>query len=110
MYILGISGSPRVGGNTDTLLDQALIAAKGKGVKDVCFAKRRGIEVEDMCRSEYVYKRLRRFRAGVESGISWLKRCFGLARCTWKTLSSFRSYVWASIVSANLLTLARSEF
>jgi IS5 family transposase len=85
-----------------------LKSAKGKGVKDVCFAKRRGIEVEDMCRSEYVYKRLRRFRAGVESGISWLKRCFGFARCTWKTLRSFKSYVWASIVSANLLTLARS--
>jgi IS5 family transposase len=85
-------------------------SAKGKGVKDVCFAKRRGIEIEDMCRSEYVYKRLRRFRAGVESGISWLKRCFGFAACTWKTLRSFKSYVWASIVSANLLTLARSEF
>jgi transposase, IS5 family len=85
-----------------------LESAKGKGIKDVCFAKKRGIEVEDMCRSDYVYKRLRRFRAGVESGISWLKRCFGFAICTWKTLHSFKSYVWASIVSANLLTLARS--
>ncbi len=86
-----------------------LKSAKAKGIKDVCFAKKRGIEVEDMCRSEYVYKRLRRFRAGIESGISWLKRCFGFARCTWKTLRSFKSYVWASIVSANLLTLARKE-
>ena len=85
-----------------------LESAKGKGIKDVCFAKKRGIEVEDMCRSDYVYKRLRRFRAGVESGISWLKRCFGFAIVTWKTLRSFKSYVWASIVSANLLTLARS--
>ena len=84
-----------------------LKAAKERGVKDVCFAKKRGIEVEDMCRSEYVYKRLRRSRAGVESGISWLKRCLGLARCTWKGLRSFKSYVWASIVTANLLTLAR---
>jgi len=82
--------------------------AKGKGIKDVCFAKKRGLEEEDMCRSSWVYKRLRRFRAGIESGISWLKRCFGLARCTWKSLRSFKSYVWASIVSANLLTLARS--
>jgi IS5 family transposase len=84
-----------------------LESAKAKGIKDVCFAKGRGLEVEDMCRSAYVYKRLRRFRAGVESGISWLKRCFGFARCTWKSLASFKSYVWASIVSANLLTLAR---
>lgn len=84
-----------------------LESAKTKGIKDVCFSKGRGLEVEDMCRSNYVYKRLRRFRAGVESGISWLKRCFGFARCTWKSLASFKSYVWASIVSANLLTLVR---
>ena len=84
-----------------------LESAKGKGIKDVCFAKKRGLEEEDMCRSSWVYNRLRRFRAGIESGISWLKRCFGLSRCTWKSLRSFKSYVWASIVSANLLTLAR---
>ena len=87
---------------------QNLVSAKSKKIKDVCFAKKRGLEVEEMCSSEYVYKRLRRFRAGIESGISWIKRCFGFARCTWKSLRSFRSYVWASIVSANLLTLARS--
>ena len=85
-----------------------LNSAKGKGIKDVCFAKKRGLEEEDMCRSTWVYKRLRRFRAGIESGISWLKRCFGFARCMWKSLPSFHSYVWASVVSANLLTLARS--
>jgi len=86
-----------------------LNSAKSKHIKDVCFAKKRGIEVEEMCRSPWVYRRLRRFRAGVESGISWLKRCFGLCRCTWKGLQSFKSYVWASIVSANLLTLARKQ-
>ena len=81
--------------------------AKTSGVKDVCFAKKRGLVVADMCRSEYVYNRLRRFRAGIESGISWLKRSFGLWRCTWRGLRSFKSYVWCSIVAANLLTLSR---
>jgi IS5 family transposase len=76
-----------------------LESAKGKGIKDVCFAKKRGLDEEEMCRSTWVYKRLRRFRAGIESGISWLKRCFGLARCTWKSLPSFHSYVWASRVT-----------
>jgi len=86
-----------------------LKSAKSKeGVKDVCFAKKRGLAEGDMCRSSWVYKKLRNFRAGIESGISWLKRCFGLDRCTWKSLESFHSYVWASIVSANLLTLVRS--
>ena len=83
--------------------------AKSKNIKDVCFAKKRGMKVEQMCRSDYVYKRLRRFRAGIESAVSWLKRCFGLDRCTWKSVQSFHSYVWASIVSANLLTLSRSQ-
>ena len=83
--------------------------AKSRGIKDVCFGKRRGMKMEDMCRSSYVYKRLRRFRAGIESAISWLKRCFGFDRCTWKSLPSFKSYAWCSIVSGNLLTLARSS-
>ena len=86
-----------------------LAIAKGMEIKDVCFAKKRGLKVEDMCRSPWVYKRLRRFRAGIESGISWIKRCLGFARCTWKGLRSFKSYVWASIVSANLLTIARKQ-
>jgi IS5 family transposase len=84
-----------------------LAAAKDKGIKDVCFAKRRGLKVEDMCRSDYVYKRLRRFRAGIESGISFLKRCLGLDRCTWKGLRSFKSYVWASLVTANLIMIVK---
>jgi len=83
--------------------------AKGMEIKDVCFAKKRGLHVEDMCRSQWVYNRLRRFRAGIEAGISWIKRCFGFARCIWKGLRSFKSYVWASIVSANLLTIARKQ-
>jgi len=84
--------------------------AKGKkGLKDICFSKGRGLAVEDMCRSSWVYKQLRNFRAGIESGISWLKRSLGLDRCTWKGFDSFKSYVWASIVSANLLTIARKQ-
>jgi IS5 family transposase len=83
--------------------------AKARTVKDVCFAKKRGLSETDMCRSTYVYHRLRRFRAGIESGISWLKRCMGFARCTWRGWRSFRSYVWSSIVAANLLTIARAE-
>lgn len=83
--------------------------AKSRKIKDVCFAKKRGLSETDMCRSHYVYRRLRRFRAGIESGISWLKRCLGLTRCTWKGWDSFKSYVWSSIVAANLLTIARAK-
>lgn len=83
-----------------------LEAAKSRGIKDVCFAKKRGLKEEDMCRSPWMFKKLRRFRAGIESGISWLKRSFGFWRCTWKSFRSFKSYVWACIVSANLFTLS----
>jgi len=80
---------------------------KAMGVKDVVFSKRRGLKLNDMAKSSWVYKRLRDFRAGIEGIISFLKRCFGLKRCTWKGLQSFRSYVWSSILSANLLIMAR---
>jgi len=83
--------------------------AKGLKIKDVCFSKKRGMKETDMCRSDYVYKKLRRFRAGIESGISWLKRSFGLTRCTWKGFRSFKCYVLSSVVAANLLTIARWE-
>lgn len=81
--------------------------ARLKGVEDICFSKRRGIEITDMVKSSWVFKQLRRFRAGVEGCISFLKRCFGLDRCTWRGLQSFKSYVWSSVVSYNLLVMAR---
>lgn len=77
------------------------------GVGDVAFSKARGIDVEDMVKSPWVYKQLRNFRAGIEGIISFLKRSFGLGRCAWRSLSSFKSYVWSSILSANLVVTAR---
>ncbi len=84
-----------------------LAAAKDRGVKDVCFSKRRGMAVTDMVKSTWVYKRLWRFRAGVEGVISFVKRGFGLGRCTWRGEQGFKSYAWASVVACNLLILAR---
>ena len=62
-----------------------------------------------MVKSRWVFRKLRDFRAGIEGCISFLKRCFGLRRCLWSGLESFGAYVWASVVTANLLTLARCE-
>jgi transposase, IS5 family len=80
---------------------------KAAGVRDVAFSKGRGLETSDMVKSSWVFKRLRDFRAGIEGNISFLKRIFGLDRCTWKSWSSFQSYVWGSILSFNLLVFAR---
>jgi transposase, IS5 family len=82
-------------------------AAKAAGVTNVMFHKKRGMKVEEMVKSSWVFKRLQRFRAGIEGNISFLKRCFGLDRCTWRGLESFKAYTQASVLSANLLVLAR---
>jgi len=68
---------------------------KARGVRDVAFHKKRGLGIEDMVKSRWVYRRLANFRAGIEAGISCLKRVWGLARCIWRGLDHFRSYVWA---------------
>jgi len=80
---------------------------KDLGVRDVTFRKKRGLDIAEMAKSTWVYKRLCDFRAGIEGMISFLKRCFGLRRCNWQGYGSFKSYAWASVISANLLLLAR---
>ena len=80
---------------------------KDKGVEDVVFTKGKGLDVEDMVKSSWVYRCLRRFRNGIEGVISFLKRVFGLDRCTWRSLASFKAYVWSSIIAFNLLAMAR---
>jgi len=84
-----------------------LAQIKALGVADVVFRKRRGIEIEQMASSERVYKKLRAFRAGIEGTISFLKRVFGLERCTWRGFESFQAYVHAGVLACNLLVVAR---
>lgn len=81
--------------------------AKKQGIKDVAFAKKRGLKIENMVRSSWVYQQLRRFRAGIEGCISTLKRVFGLRRCGWKSWAHFQQYVHLSVVTYNLVVLAR---
>jgi transposase, IS5 family len=84
-----------------------LAAAKARGVEDMAFHKKAGLRIEDMVRSGWVYRQLRNFRAGIEAGISCLKRAYGLARCTWRGLDHFRAYVWSSVVAYNLALFVR---
>lgn len=84
-----------------------LATAKTWGVRDMAFHKKAGLKVEDMVRSNWVYRKLRNFRAGIEAGISCLKRAYGLARCTWRGLDHFKTYVWSSVVAYNLVLFIR---
>ena len=79
------------------------------GVEQVAFSKSRGIPVEDMVKNRRSYRKLRNFRAGIEGTISWVKRCIGLRRCNWQGLGSFKAYVLASVLSANLLIIVRKR-
>ena len=81
--------------------------AKAMGVHDVAFHKKRGLSIESMVKSCWVYRKLRNFRAGIEANISCLKRAFGLSRCTWRGWAHFKAYVWSSVVAYNLALFAR---
>jgi len=84
-----------------------LAAAKAWGISDMAFHKKAGLRIEDMVKSKWVYRKLRNFRAGIEAGISCLKRTYGLARCTWRGLDHFKTYVWSSVVAYNLVLFTR---
>ncbi|MBP1886599.1 hypothetical protein J2Z50_004902 [Ensifer mexicanus] len=61
-----------------------------------------------MVKSNWVCRsKLRNFRAGIEAGISCLKRTYGLAGCTWRGLDHFKSYIWSPVVAYNLVLLTR---
>jgi transposase, IS5 family len=84
-----------------------LALAKQLGIKNVVFHKKCGIEIEAMTSKRWLYYKLKCFRAGIEAGISYLKRCFGLSRCNWKGLAHFKAYVWSAIFAHNLLVFGR---
>lgn len=78
-------------------------------VGNVVFSKAQGISVEEMAGDKKTFRSLRHFRAGIEATISFLKRCVGWTRCAWRSLRSFTAYTWASVVTANLLLIARRQ-
>lgn len=84
-----------------------LTAIKQLGVDDVAFSKGRGLPIGEMVKNSWVYRCLRNFRAGVEGIISFLKRSFGLDRCSWSGFDSFNAYVCGSVLACNLLIVAR---
>jgi IS5 family transposase len=82
-------------------------AIKEMGVEDVVFTKHVGLDVTEMAKSAWVFRKLRNFRAGIEGVISFLKRTFRLGRCNWSGFDSFTAYAWGSVLACNLLVVAR---
>lgn len=83
--------------------------SKELGVKDICFPKRCNMKITEMAKSEWVYEKLLKWRAGIEAVISFLKRCFGLSKANWKGFDGFKKYVRSGMASYNLVVLARLE-
>ncbi len=79
--------------------------ATGEGVKRVLFTKKSSANIVELVRTSQAYKKMQKFRAGIEGCISAAKRAFGLSRCTWKGWESFQSYVWLSVISFNISVL-----
>ena len=80
---------------------------EGKGVEHVGIPKpgRLSSAVKIIQGSKW-FKKLMRFRAGVEGILSTLLRVFGLKRCRWKSRESFNAYVGAGVMTYNLRLLA----
>jgi transposase, IS5 family len=81
--------------------------AKEIGVKNAYFAKMKNVEIEEMCRSKRSFKRLRNFRAGIESNISVLKRRFGMSKVYWRGWAGFQCSIWSSVVAYNFCLLVK---
>jgi len=84
-----------------------LTALQASGTREACFSKPAGVPLDQQTSTPRVRRILKRFRAGIEATVSFLKRSFGLSRCTWSGLARFRAYCWCSTVAHNLLTIAR---
>jgi len=82
---------------------------RGLGVKRVVFHKPVGLSLHAMGVKSKTFTQLRNFRAGVEGNISELKRAFGATKANWKGLDGFKAYVWSSVLSYNLMRLARLD-
>ncbi len=85
-----------------------LAALQATGTREACFSKPAGVPLDEQTSTPRVRRILKRFRAGIEATVSFLKRSFGLSRCTWTGLTRFRAYCWCATVAHNLLTIARA--
>jgi IS5 family transposase len=83
--------------------------AKALGIKRVVFHKKCGLSYLKMGVKKKTFDKLKNFRAGVEGNISELKRVFGGSKAIWKGLDGFKAFVWSSVISYNLIRLARAD-
>ena len=85
--------------------NEELAYAKGVRRVSVCKPGYRSEERQKL-EKETWFRKLQKFRAGIEGIISGLMRGLGLKRCIWKGFESFKRYVALSVVTFNLRKIA----
>jgi len=80
---------------------------KGKGVEQVALPKPGYLSAarRNLQKTRW-FRRLLRWRGGIEGCLSTLLRSFGLKRCLWKGWQSFKAYVGLGVLTYNLRLLA----
>ena len=77
------------------------------GVKEVALPKPgRLSELRRKLQQAPWFRRLLRFRAGIEGNLSTLLRSFGLKRCLWHGWRSFKAYIGLGVLTYNLRLIA----
>lgn len=78
-----------------------------KGLKQVALPKPgRLSELRKSLQAASCFKKLLRWRGGVEGNLSTLLRSYSLKRCLWKGWESFKAYVGLGVMAYNLRLLA----
>lgn len=81
--------------------------ARLAGVKEVALPKPgRLSELRRKLQQAPWFRRLLKFRAGIEGNLSTLLRSFGLKRCLWHGWHSFKAYVGLGVLTYNLRLIA----
>jgi IS5 family transposase len=75
--------------------------AKGKGVVNIVFNKIVG-SLKNMVTSANMETRLKKWRSGIETVISNIKRGFAMYRCEWKGREHFDAKVFWSVIAYNI--------
>jgi IS5 family transposase len=77
-------------------------------IANVSIAKTGSRNQEDIEREhDPIFRALQRFRAGIEGTISYLKRCFKMCRCLYRSFKTYCSSVGSHVFAHNLVVLAR---
>lgn len=84
------------------------LAALEETIANVSIGKKGSRTAEEIEREhDPIFKALQRYRAGIEGTISYLKRCFKMCRCLYRSFTTYCSSVGSHVFAHNLIVLSR---